>query len=114
MTYRHASSSADGRFELQIEEWEARNTHWVSSPKLFDTTHAKVLFQPEGPWSVDKVEWTGTQLRLALRKYPGGQARSTLITVIDCEREVAQVEVGEEVPLSALESELDRFLSIPR
>ncbi len=110
MAYEHSSSSADGRFELLVEEWETRNTHWVSSPRLCNTTNAKVLFLPESAWSADSATWAGAQLRLVLRKYPGGQTRPTLTTFIDCEREVARVEEGIEVPLSALESELNRFL----
>lgn len=110
MAYEHRSSSADGRFELLLEEWEARNTHWVSSPRLRNTTNAKVLFLPERAWSADGAAWMGAQLRVVLSKYPGGQVRSTLVTLIDCEREVARVEGGNEVPLSALESELNRFL----
>lgn len=110
MAYQRSSSSADGRFELLLEEWEARNTHWVSSPRLCNATNAKVLFQPESAWSADGTAWVGAQLRVVLSKYPGGQTRPTLVTLIDCEREVARVEDGNEVPLSALESELNRFL----
>lgn len=110
MAYENSSSSADGRFELLVEEWEARNTHWVSSPRLCSAANAKVLFQPERAWSADGAAWMGAQLRVVLSKYPGGQPRPTLTTFIDCEREVARVEEGIEVPLSALESELNRFL----
>lgn len=110
MAYENSSSSADGRFELLVEEWEARNTHWVSSPRLCSAANAKVLFQPERAWSADGAAWMGAQLRVVLSKYPGGQPRPTLTIFIDCEREVARVEEGIEVPLSALESELNRFL----
>lgn len=84
--------------------------HWVASPQLCNASNAKVLFQPERTWSVDGAAWAGAQLRVVLSKYPGGQTRPTLVTFIDCEREVARVEEGCEVPLGALEPELNRFL----
>lgn len=110
MAYEHSSGSADGRFALLLEVWEARNTHWVASPQLCNASNAKVLFQPERTWSVDGAAWAGAQLRVVLSKFPGGQTRPTLATFIDCEREVARVEEGCEVPLGALEPELNRFL----
>lgn len=114
MTYEHQSSSTDGRFELQVEAWEARNSHWVFSPQLRDTLNDKVLFKPVATtWSSDSSTWIGTQVRIMLRKYPGDQQGSCLVAVVDCEREIGCVEGGEAVPLSMLEAELDRLLSEP-
>ena len=112
MAYERQSGSADGRFELQVEAWEARNSHWVFAPQLRDTTNDKVLFKPEAPtWSADVSTWTGSQVRIVLRKYPGDQRRPSLAALVDCEREVGRIEGGELVPLNKLEAELDLALS---
>lgn len=111
MAYEHQSGSADGRFQLQVEAWEARNTHWVFAPQLRDTANDKVLFRPEArAWSVDGATWTGNRVRIVLRKYPGGQRCPCLAAVVDCEAEVGCVEGGEVVPLGDLEALLDRAL----
>jgi len=112
VAYERQSGSADGRFELQVEAWEARNTHWVLALQIRDTTNGRILFKPLAPtWSADSSTWTGTQVRVVLRKYPGDQRRPCLEALVDCEREVGCVEGGEVLALSRLEAELDRLLS---
>lgn len=112
LAYTHQSSSIDGRFELQIEPWEARNTHWVLAPQIRDTTNDRILFKPLAhAWSVERSTWTGAQVRIHLRKYPGDQRRRCVEAFVDCEREVGRVEDGELLPLSQLEAALDRWLS---
>ncbi|GAB2830501.1 hypothetical protein GCM10027276_36460 [Comamonas piscis] len=111
LAYEHQSGSSDGRFELQVELWEARNTHWVLTPQLLDT-NGRILFKPVArAWSVESTTWTGAHVRIRLRKYPGDQRRPCVEAFVDCEREMGSAEDGEEVPLSQLEAELERLLS---
>lgn len=112
LAYEHQSCSIDGRFELQVEPWEARNTHWVLAPQIRDTINDRIVFKPLAhAWSFERSTWEGAQVRIHLRKYPGDQRRPCLEAFVDCEREVGRVEGGELLPLSKLEAELDRLLS---
>ena len=114
MAYEHQSASVDGRFELQVEPWEARNSHWVYTPQLRHTASGRVLFQPfASSWSVDGSTWTGSEVRMFLRKYPGDQPRPGLAARVDCEREVAWVEGSRDaapLALGQLEAALERRL----
>lgn len=68
VAYEHQSGSDDGRFELQVEAWEARNSHWVFAPRLRYTSSDKFLFKPEATtWSADSSTWNGAQVRIVLR-----------------------------------------------
>ncbi|CAN7459583.1 hypothetical protein LJR066_002912 [Acidovorax sp. LjRoot66] len=112
MAYEHQSTSADGRFALQVDPWEARNSHWVLTPQVRDLNSGRVLFKPvASSWSADGSTWTGSQVRIALRKYPGDQPRPCLAAWVDCEREVAWIEGSEtRLALDQLEAELERSL----
>ena len=114
MAYEHQSTSADGRFALQVEPWEARNSHWVLTPQVRDLSSDRVLFKPvASSWSADGSTWTGSQVRITLRKYPGDQPRPCLAAWVDCEREVAWVEgsgTQTRLALDQLEAELERSL----
>lgn len=79
-----------------------------------DLTSGRVLFQLASlSWSAEGSIWAGNQVRIALRKYPGDQPRPSLVAWVDCEREVAWVEGGDETQwaLGQLEAELDRLLT---
>lgn len=112
MAYEQQSRSADGRFELQVEPWEARNSHWVFSPQLRDLARGTVLFKPvASSWSADGATWSGSEVRIVLRKYPGDQPRPCLVARVDCERGLAWVEdSGTHLALDQLEAELERLL----
>lgn len=108
MAYEHESGSADGRFELQCEAWEAASSHWVFAPRLVDKAHGRVLLQfAARQWSIDSSDWNGHRVRLALRKYPGNQQCPALSMVLDCGRETGRIEGDEAVPLRALEARMD-------
>lgn len=106
------STSPDGRYIVRIAPWEARNSHWVSSPEIVDTRtgHSFFKFASES-WSADRSAWeSDSRVRLTLRKYPGGQPRHTLVVMVDCVAGVADIEGGARVALEALEAALDKAL----
>ena len=102
------STFPDGRFQVRVEAWEARNSLWIESPAIYNARSEEVIlkFQSE-MWSLDRAEWkTGEVVCLTLRKYPGNHTPIQLMAAVDCERETA--ELG---PLPAFSlAELERLL----
>jgi hypothetical protein len=109
------STSPGGRYVVRIEPWEARNSHWVCSPELVDTQTGQSVFKfAAEAWSADSSAWESESLvRLALRKYPGGQPRGSLVVKIDCVLGTVEVDTGERVALQDLEGVLDKALQTP-
>lgn len=106
------STSPDGRYIVRITPWEARNSHWVSSPEIVDTRTGHTFFKfASESWSADHSAWeSDSRVRLTLRKYPGDQPRGTLVARIDCVAGAADIEGGARVALHALEAALEKAL----
>jgi hypothetical protein len=106
------STSPDGRFQVRVETWEARNSLWVESPSIYNTRTEEVLLQLQSEmWSLDKAEWkTGEVVELTLRKYPGNHTPIQLEAAVDCENQTAQIQSLPAVPLKELEQLLESQL----
>jgi hypothetical protein len=116
LTFEIQSTSPDGRYQLQVAPWEARNTHWVLSPRLLDLRTEEVVFKPMAlAWSADSSTWLGdVQLRISLRKYPGDQPRPCLVVDVDCLHATARIDGGDSIALGELEAALERALGMPK
>ena len=87
------TTSPDGRFQVRVDQWEARNSLWVESPEIWDTIENKTLFRFKSElWSIDRSEWlTEVLVSLTLRKYPGNHLPVDLGVVLDCEKQNASI-----------------------
>ncbi|MEO7324444.1 MAG: hypothetical protein ABIW82_06420 [Dokdonella sp.] len=107
------STSPDGRFQIRVAVWEARNSLWVESPAIYNAISQAVLltFQSE-MWSLDKAEWkTSEVVDITLRKYPGNHTPIELKATIDCEKQTAKLRSCPAVPLAELERLLESRLT---
>jgi hypothetical protein len=113
VTMEIKSTSPDGRFQVTVEPWEARNSLWVESPTLRDTRRNEVLLRFESEmWSLASSEWQAAGcVQLTLRKYPGNHAPAQIVTAIDCIHRTAKVQSMEPVSLRDLEVLLERQLT---
>ena len=107
------SASPDGRFQVQAEVWEARNSLWVYSPSIWDAEQSlHILTFEDELWSVDKGTWLNEiKVLLVLRKFPGNHRPEQLSVEIDCVAQVAMVSHASPVPLVDLESALNRSVT---
>ena len=107
------STSPDGRFQVRVEAWEARNSLWIESPAIYDARSEEIIlkFQSE-MWSLDKAEWkTGEVVDLTLRKYPGNHTPSQLLAAVNCQRQTAELRPLPAVSLAELERLLENQLT---
>lgn len=103
------STSPTGRFQVQADIWEARNSLWVYSPSIWDAEQKQyvLLFKDES-WSVDKSVWLSeNKVQLTLRKFPGNHRPEHVNVEIDCAAQIAMMAPPTQTPLVALESVLD-------
>jgi hypothetical protein len=108
------STSPDGRFQLQVHDWEARNSQWVASPRLIDLATQALIFRfRSSNWSLDQAEWEADAVvRLALRKFPGSHRPTQLTVRIDCASLTAWIlPWPQALALAELETELEQYLS---
>ena len=107
------SRSADDRYRLLVNPWEAGNTHWVYRPRILGTRQGtRLLAFEDRRWSADSSTWLSAwQVELTLRKYPGNQARRSVQVVIECDQRLAQAGAQTEIELSELESVVDALLN---
>jgi hypothetical protein len=106
------STSPEGRFQVFVEVWEARNSLWVESPMLYDAeTKTTLLKFADDNWSLDSAEWTSnSQVQFTLRKYPGNHTPTQLVATIDCNSRTARVDELLPVPLEDMEALLEHLL----
>lgn len=104
------STSPSGRYEVRSSPWEARMSHWIHPPCLFDRQASDVVYAVEDTsWSVDRATWEADSVvRLELRKYPGGEGMDAVVT-IDCAARTASIG-GCDIPLEALDSALEKLV----
>lgn len=88
--------SPSGRFQVYVEPWEAKMSHWVECPYLEEVSSGRVLFRfPNHLWTLDSAKWLDeTTVQLGLRKYPGGHSPPALWVTIDCHAETATLGGG--------------------
>jgi len=105
--------SPDGRYAVQVDAWEAFNSHWVESPRIVEVATGNVVFVfKDDRWSLDHSRWLGLDVvEFALRKYPGNHEPSEVVAWIDCEHRVAGGENAPGVPFEAFEVALDAMLT---
>jgi len=110
MTGEIKSSSPDGRYLVRIYPWEARMSHWIETPELYDSSAGRTLFTFEdGNWSLDDAHWQNQSVvRLSLRKYPGDHLPSSFEVVIDCAQCSARLDGAAALPLNGLEAALEQ------
>lgn len=104
-------TSPDGRYTVRTTPWEARNTLWVYPPEVVAQDTGRVVFRfADTHWSADGSTWeSASRVRLALRKYPGGQPRGSVVACIDCALGTGEFE-GRRMALAGLEAVLDDAL----
>lgn len=107
------SISPGGRFQVQADVWEARNSLWVYSPSIWDTERSlRVLSFDDESWSVDKSTWISeTEVLLVLRKFPGNHRPEQLSVEIDCIAETATIPPAGPSHVVGLELFLNRALT---
>lgn len=110
---RPISRSSDERWQLEVDEWEARPSQWVQTPQLRDLHRQELLLRFKDPaWSLDDARWeTPDQLHLQIRHFPGDHHPYVLDVAIDLTR--LQATVGkQQIPLAQLEACAASYLSI--
>lgn len=112
MSFEIQSTSPTGRYQLQVDPWEARNSHWVLSPQIADGESGRILFRlSASAWSAENSAWENDEVvRIELRKYPGDQPRPCLVVRLNCAQETGGLEGGHAVPFAALEVLLEEAL----
>lgn len=107
------SLSPDGRYAVQVDAWEAFNTHWVESPRIVELADGAVVFAfADSHWSLDECRWVEADVvEWVLRKYPGNHTPSQLVARIDCVSRTAGIGAGPQEPLDAFEAALDAQLT---
>jgi hypothetical protein len=107
------SVSADGRFLVRTDAWEARASLWVESPTIFSTEATEPLLQFSSElWSLDKAEWLSNEtVELTVRKFPGNHKPSQIVITINCNERTATLGSSGSVALSELEGLLEKQLS---
>jgi len=107
------STSPDGRFQVQAEVWEARNSLWVYSPCIWDAELSLHILRFENEfWSVDNSAWLSERkVLLVLRKFPGNHRPEQLSVEIDCVAHVAMIPHASPAPLVGLESALNNAVT---
>ncbi|MFN8521640.1 MAG: hypothetical protein U0821_00850 [Chloroflexota bacterium] len=104
--------SPDGRFEVRVDTWEVRNSQWVDTPRLVDTSaDVDILTFADERWSLDAAVWLDeARVELRLRKFPGGHVPAEVTVTVDCLRGVGRLDDGAEVALGALEAAMEARL----
>jgi hypothetical protein len=107
------STSPTGRFEIQADVWEARNSLWVYTPSIWDVErNLHILSFKDDSWSADNSVWSSeNHVSLILRKFPGNHRPEQLNVEIDCVARVAMIASATPMPLAGLESALNRALT---
>jgi hypothetical protein len=113
MTTEIRSTSPDGRFQVRVLAWEARNSLWVESPSIWDNvTDSPLLSFSSKMWSLDESVWlSDCAVQLTLRKYPGNHTPVHLLVKVDCRTRVALIDPGIHVALDQLEARLESRLT---
>lgn len=102
------STSADGRYRVCVDPFEARAFQWVETPELFGTAGRALLGLTDRYWHLDSAEWSGESVVvLQLRHFPLPHDYSCGV-VVDCQRMTASVNGAEPGPLGQLGDMLDR------
>jgi len=101
--------SPSGRYAVEVDPREARNTQWVYTPRVIELTTGKiVLALSDTRWSMDSATWTsGSEVSLRLRKFPGDHLPVHLEVLVDCAEGTALVAAGQRCGLAELEATLD-------
>jgi len=107
------STAPTGRFQIQADVWEARNSLWVYTPSIWDAKrNLHILSFEDESWSADNSFWSSeNQVSLILRKFPGNHRPEQLNVEIDCVAQVATIAAASPIPLSKLESALNQALT---
>lgn len=107
------SLSPDGRYAVQVDVWEAFNTHWVESPRIVEAASGALVFAfGDSNWSLDGCRWPEPAVvEFRLRKYPGSHVPSQIAARIDCANGTGGVADGPQVPFATLEAALDAALT---
>jgi hypothetical protein len=106
------STSPTGRFQIQADVWEARNSLWVYTPSIWDAErNLHIISFKDESWSADNSVWSSkNHVSLILRKFPGNHRPEQLNVEIDCVAQVATIASAAPMPLAKLESALNRAL----
>lgn len=112
MSFEIQSTSPTGRYQLKVDPWEARNTHWVLSPHIVDCESGRILFRfSASAWSAENSAWENDEVvRINLRKYPGDQPRASLVVRLNCAQGTSGLAGGPVVAFEALEALLEEAL----
>jgi hypothetical protein len=108
---RSQSVSPSGAWEIRVAMREIFNSHWLEVPTLLLRADGSVVWTVvDDRWSLDWAEWSGDEVTLTLRKYPGNHLPVDLKPVIDCIARTARL--GDTtMPLEALEPTLEKALT---
>lgn len=100
--------SPGGRYAIRTGAWEARMSHWVYPPALFETQASECLYQAQDTnWSLDAAVWeSDSVVRMELGKYSGGVGMDAVVRV-DCAARSAELD-GVALPLAELDAALAR------
>jgi hypothetical protein len=111
MARRTVSLSPDRCWQLEVDEWEARASCWVATPRVIDARNGATCLKFSDPnWSLEASLWTdGPKLQLQLRRFPGNHRPDSLDVEFD--PNTRQTRVGDfSVPNDALEATLSSLL----
>ena len=106
------TTSPDGRFQIRVDQWEARNSLWVQSPEIWDTVENRALLRFESEqWSLDRSDWLSeARVVLTLRKYPGNHFPKDLEVTVDCQAKTATLHSLAVADLRNLEAVMEQQL----
>lgn len=107
------SISLGGRYVVQVERREARDSHAGFASELWDMQTGRSLFTfTDADWSIERAHWASESLvSIEFRKRAGRPAPRGLVVGIDCLHGIARIGSREEVGLDALESALKTMLT---
>ncbi|WP_213816114.1 hypothetical protein [Glaciihabitans sp. dw_435] len=110
-----STPSPGGTYVLETMAYEARSSAWVFQPHVLVAASRETVFAfGSGMWSADSAQWVDdSNLRLEVRKFPGGHQPSSLQIVIDCAAGSASTPATPHVALRQLEAALDKELTWP-
>lgn len=108
------SRSPHGRYRVRVHPWQARTSHWVETPELYDRTLGCSLWRPQDPGcSLIRARWfEDWAVELWLRRYPGDRLPPELCCRIEARRGSAYLADGTEIALGEPESSLAAQLRV--
>jgi len=103
------SISPGGRYVVEADPWEARNSQWVYTPRVIDLITAQPVLALSDPrWSMDSADWVSdSEVFLRLRKFPGNHLPIQLDVLVNCDEGNALVAANQRCSLAELEAVLD-------